>query len=470
MANNNIVRILRAFFYPGFFLLAMLVVALVSPVSAQTLRTESNKATTRVGNPSVGNDNILRWAGEITNNLQTGSVFGLKNRLATNITNASYNTGTWPSTNTSNLYWCTYLIVDAFNLSGIKGMTKIGHGAVATMHRFWARGPSGYVYVDYDGGAGRNLESLKYVKPGYAIMWERVRRTWTTNGNHVGLVKSINIDQRGNGEIWTYESNSSAVSHKYAVSNYRVGGSAGRPASGFGGALSSGPATPTNAAPTGTTGTGNVTIVLDPGHSGTKAQRIDPATGVLDVDYPNIPEIDEVFDVALKVKQALEAEAYTVIMTKNSARESISHRGRAEVANNANAALAVSIHTDHYAGRWSFAQIYVQRDGLYREKPSGERVYFNNAQVAQKSQAYGQVFAAERGKAEGRPVDITTVNFAGRAGLAAGNIPLVQLFATVPWVYNEVGAGPGELTSAQKEMYAQGIVNSIKKLKADGML
>ncbi len=209
---------------------------------------------------------------------------------------------------------------------------------------------------------------------------------------------------------------------------------------------------------------GSKVIILDPGHSADDSQRIDPASGILDHDYPNHPEIEEVFEVAQKVKQKLETDGYTVIMTKNGIGESVSHRGRADVANNANAALAVSIHTDHSAGTWNFAQVYPQKVGLYREKSDGERVTFNNSEIAQKSQEYSQIFVTERGKVEGRSVELTTVNFAGRAGLAPGNIPLVQLFATVPWVYNEVGGdGPQKLSEDKLDRYAQGLINSIKK-------
>jgi N-acetylmuramoyl-L-alanine amidase len=222
--------------------------------------------------------------------------------------------------------------------------------------------------------------------------------------------------------------------------------------------------TPKPACDTAGSGTGNAAgaggkpvIVLDPGHSGTSGERIDPATGILDHDYPNVPEIQEMFDVAQKIKQKLEADGYTVIMTKNAVNDSVSHRGRADIANNAHAALAVSIHDDHGQSS-SFAQVFAQRVGLYREY-NGKKFAFSNSDVAAKSQQYAQAMVEGRSAGEGHSVTLTDNNFNGRAGLAAGNLALVQLFANVPWVYNEIGASGG-LDTAK---YAQGIAAGIEK-------
>lgn len=198
-------------------------------------------------------------------------------------------------------------------------------------------------------------------------------------------------------------------------------------------------------------------IVIDPGHSGQDKSVTDPS-GLIDHDYPNPPEDQEVFDVAQKVKTKLEADGYTVIMTKNNVNDYVSLHQRADIANNAHAALAISIHNDH-GQPWSFAQIYVQKVGLHRDTASGQQIKFTDDAVAQKSQQYGQMFAQERTGAEGHNAAVTDENFDNRPGLSPGNIPLVQLFAKVPWVYNEVGASSGY----DGDKYAQGLIKSIEK-------
>ncbi len=208
-------------------------------------------------------------------------------------------------------------------------------------------------------------------------------------------------------------------------------------------------------APAGT----KAVVVLDPGHSGTDIQVTDPTTGILDHDYPTTtPEMGDVFAIAQTVKQKLEADGYTVVMTKNSENDTVSLRQRATIASQAGAAIAVSIHNDYSQDFGSFAQIYAQVVGGYREKPDGTKVTFDNQGVAAKSQQFSSIFAQERSAAEGRPATVTVNSFDGRPGIAPGNLPLVELFATVPWVYNEVG---GNGFDANK--YAQGIIGGIEK-------
>lgn len=206
-------------------------------------------------------------------------------------------------------------------------------------------------------------------------------------------------------------------------------------------------------------------IVLDPGHSGQDIVHKDK-TGLNDHDYPNDPEIYEVFDVAQEVGKRLEEAGYEVVYTKDSALDSVSLRDRAEIAKAANADLAVSIHTDHTQNFDSFSQIYAQENGLWRggtqENPT---VVFNNQEVAEKSQSASAIFEQEREKAEHHNVDVTRVNFADRPGIDPGNISQVQLYAgegpnAVPWVYNEVG-GKGFEDPGNKEEYVEGLTNAI---------
>ncbi len=59
-----------------------------------------------------------------------------------------------------------------------------------------------------------------------------------------------------------------------------------------------------------------------------------------------IPEYVITMDVALKLKESLQNEGYTVVMTKNKHSESLGNIERAEVGNKNNANLVIRIHAD----------------------------------------------------------------------------------------------------------------------------
>ncbi len=235
-----------------------------------------------------------------------------------------------------------------------------------------------------------------------------------------------------------------------------------------------------------------IRIVIDPGHSGESKQFPDPATKLNDYDYPNDNENEEAFYVSLKVKEQLVEKGYQVTLTKGNdidakgvdsvtdpkviqgAKLYASLRERAEVANKVNADLALSVHDDHGKNFDTWAELYTQKTQkfggktLYRENEGGkDRLEFKDDKVAELSQQYGKIFETERSAAEGRPVNNTDVNFEGRAPISPGNIPMVELFSKVPWVYNEVGAAPkGQyLGKAKLDMYVKGLVNSVLKAK-----
>lgn len=198
-------------------------------------------------------------------------------------------------------------------------------------------------------------------------------------------------------------------------------------------------------------------IVLDPGHSGSTLNTIDPETQILDQEYLNTPETQNMFEVATILKGKLEAAGYRVLMTKQAWNDTVCKRDRVNVANSNGAALAVSLHTSyHVFGQ--YGQIYVQKMDSYRENINGERVYFNLPDVAALSQKFGQIFLTERRKMEG-PSIVLTVNdwWAGR-GQPPGNIPIPQLFSKVPWIFCEAGVPQN---SADKNGYAQSVFNAI---------
>lgn len=211
--------------------------------------------------------------------------------------------------------------------------------------------------------------------------------------------------------------------------------------------------------------TGKPVIVLDPGHGGATINRTDPQTGLHDGDYNNTPERTQVFAVAQIAKTQLEQAGYSVVMTKNTADESVFLRDRANVANSSQAAMAVSIHTqgDKAFGTWQ--EIYAQKVGLYRGA-GAQKQTFTDAAIATKSQQYAAVMKQARDASE--VTSGTTVikdnTFDGRPPIEPGNIPLVELWAQVPWIYLEAGGNnlTTGLTEQQKATYANAIAAGVK--------
>lgn len=212
-------------------------------------------------------------------------------------------------------------------------------------------------------------------------------------------------------------------------------------------------------------------IVIDPGHSPTITST-DPATGLDDSTYENEPEMADVWAVSLLVQQRLVADGYTVLLTKKSVDDRVSLGARAAIANTAHAALAISVHDQAGAdGGIPFASgnniVYTQTVGKYRETPAGSKVVFTDAAVAATSQRDGAIFQAQRAAAEGHTVRVQgdTGYDQGSRGHPGGNMWMVQLLSTVPWIYNEAGgnsAGTVGLDPADRQRYADGLVAGVE--------
>ncbi|HEY5821494.1 MAG TPA: N-acetylmuramoyl-L-alanine amidase [Propionibacteriaceae bacterium] len=214
-------------------------------------------------------------------------------------------------------------------------------------------------------------------------------------------------------------------------------------------------------------------IVIDPGHSGRSIRSNDPKTGLRDIDYPNYPEIYEMFDVSFCVGRALKTDGYRVKLTKKRTLDAVSLSKRADVANKAKADLAVSVHDDHSQSA-SFQATYSQRGikhgGAYHAMYRGsgaKRTVFSPPSVAKKSEKYAKIIAEQRSKIQDRKVTVRENTFTGRAPLEPGNLALVQLLAEVPWVYNEAGARIGGSTTTAMSIgtetaYAKGLLLGIE--------
>lgn len=117
-----------------------------------------------------------------------------------------------PRSSWAGQYWCTYLVMDSFNLAGIEGLSVAKEDSwVPTMHKNWGNKP-GFFALEYNGGPNKDV--IQKVKPGFAIFYD--------GSGHVGTVRSISIDGHGNGTIETNESNSSKPSHKWPIAEWQV--------------------------------------------------------------------------------------------------------------------------------------------------------------------------------------------------------------------------------------------------------
>lgn len=201
---------------------------------------------------------------------------------------------------------------------------------------------------------------------------------------------------------------------------------------------------------------GKADVVLDPGHSKDRIEETDPESGVKALDYNNpTSEMADVWDVAQKVKTALESDGYSVLLTKKKEDDTVGLLERAKIANDANPEIAVSIHTS--PGGTEQNLVTPQEVGRYRQNVSdGKKKVFEDAKLAATSQQYADKIAEARKTTQGA-AHVGPLDFNGRNLPAVGNISLSQLFSKVPWVYNESAQ-----TGLNKDKYAEGLIKGIE--------
>lgn len=94
-------------------------------------------------------------------------------------------------------------------------------------------------------------------------------------------------------------------------------------------------------------------ICIDPGH---------PSENGVGTKGKVLTELEVCWQVAVKLKGKLQADGYTVVLTKSSMREKVTNKRRAEIANASGAALMLRLHCDAGTGR-GFASFYPDRAG-----------------------------------------------------------------------------------------------------------
>jgi N-acetylmuramoyl-L-alanine amidase len=200
-------------------------------------------------------------------------------------------------------------------------------------------------------------------------------------------------------------------------------------------------------------------VYLDPGHSGKDINKIDQQTNIRDHDYPNFPEIFDVWEVSQITKEKLEKDGYEVVLSKDKAEETSSLRSKASKADNSNADIAISIHTDPDLPNTGW--ITIPKVDQYRISENNKKVKYNSGATAEKSLKHSESFLANRKESEGNDIVMKDLNFENRPGLAGGDIPLIMLFSDTPWIYLEKKSSDSGLSKKQKDDYAESIYKSI---------
>ncbi len=214
------------------------------------------------------------------------------------------------------------------------------------------------------------------------------------------------------------------------------------------------------------------TIVLDPGHAPGTDETVDPATKEPVFDYENEPEMKQVWQVAQRVKAQLENDGYNVLITKKSLNDSSTNlKKRAEVGNQANAALGVSLHTNPGA-----SQIYYPAVGDYLVKTTGQHDVYTDQRLAYSDKQAATTMAKDLQQIEGQSWEAGTYSgFYGSISREQGGITMkgtmlvTQYFAKVPWVYVEQAqTSTGSIDSSTSRDYAKGVVKGIEDIMPPG--
>lgn len=179
---------------------------------------------------------ILHWTTQISSALELGSYMGpgmekpAYNRMVKDITNGSYaaviREGITDGVNQKGLYWCTNIIIDSYNLSGIGGLGPT-HQAVRNMAEFW-KNTQGYNFIEY--GEDKKTDALRSINPGYAFFM--IGQYY--GSDHASIIYDKQIDEKGNGFIITTDSNASEKRFRFPVENWEVKNTF-QPLVGFGG-------------------------------------------------------------------------------------------------------------------------------------------------------------------------------------------------------------------------------------------
>lgn len=163
---------------------------------------------------------IVYWSQQISDALERGSCDLDYNRMVATITDGLYTAVTRTGevcggTGPDGWYWCTNLIIDSYNLSGVVGL-NLNHQGVKNMLSFWQSDPN-YSTIPYDINSG--MSSLTQIKPGFTIF---MISTGGSISDHADIIVDVNIDIRGDGFITTIDSNTPRKRWQLFVSSWQI--------------------------------------------------------------------------------------------------------------------------------------------------------------------------------------------------------------------------------------------------------
>ena len=204
-----------------------------------------------------------------------------------------------------------------------------------------------------------------------------------------------------------------------------------------------------------------IKIVLDPGHSknpGTEKEKISPDSDEMKLKdtsgsvglISKKSEYEIAMDVTLKLKELLERDGYTVVLTKDNVETPLSSIERAEVGNRENANLMIRIHCD------SFSNSSAKGASMLVPKQRG----YITKEISEKSIEYGKNIIEEYTKKTG----LNNRGLQYRSDLTGFN------WSKIPVVLLELGfiSNPEEdkfLSSEENiSTIAEGIKNGIEKI------
>jgi len=178
---------------------------------------------------------ILQWTIAINDRLEAATnvwpPYPYYHRLINPPSNGSYTAAYSPATSTSNLYWCTYLVADAFNLAGKFGLSRSSHSTVKNMQQFFIS-TAGYKYIPFSvrfinyyadpptyqvTTSQERKQTLLNIIPGCATFFQTTPGKHVPYGNHVAIVKTKTYDFNYNGYIDTYDSNNTKKVVRYPI-------------------------------------------------------------------------------------------------------------------------------------------------------------------------------------------------------------------------------------------------------------
>lgn len=105
-------------------------------------------------------------------------------------------------------YWCTALIIDAYNKVGLSGLSRNAHLGVLNMKAFFTN-TQGYRLLPPN-------TAVEQLRVGDVIFFEG------SGGQHVSLINSFDISPSGNGAIRTYDANNVVTEDQVFVQNHQA--------------------------------------------------------------------------------------------------------------------------------------------------------------------------------------------------------------------------------------------------------